>query len=63
MSSYNSYSSKIYRPEKDAVSRKQGIIRQPLGSKRSVFKHDPLVVLTYFVLLGVVISGLTSFGL
>jgi hypothetical protein len=63
MSSYNSCGSKMYRPEKNAFSRKQRITRQPLGSKRSVFKHDPLVVLTYFVLLGVIISGLTSFGL
>jgi hypothetical protein len=32
-------------------------------TKKSGFRQDPLVILTYFVLFGVLISGFTSFGL
>lgn len=33
-----------------------------LARKKRTFKHDPIVVLTYVVLVGVVLSGFTSFG-
>lgn len=37
--------------------------RKRLVGKKRGFKQDPVVVLTYFVLLGVLLSGFASFGL
>lgn len=39
------------------------LLRKTLVSKKSSFKQDPLILLTYFVLVGVLISGFASFGL
>lgn len=39
------------------------LVRKSLLGKKTGFKGDPVVVLTYFVLVGVFITGLTSFGL
>ena len=39
------------------------LARKTLMNKKSAFRQDPLVILTYFVLFGVLISGFTSFGL
>ena len=37
--------------------------RKVLINKKSCFRQDLLLVLTYFVLLGVLVSSFTSFGL
>lgn len=50
---------------------KKNRIRQPLTNnlnnkklrKKRGFRRDPIVMLTYFVLVGVLLSGLSSFGL
>ncbi|WP_198262619.1 hypothetical protein [sulfur-oxidizing endosymbiont of Gigantopelta aegis] len=34
-----------------------------LSRKKSSFRRDPVLILSYFVLVGVLISGLASFGL
>jgi len=49
---------------KNCLSRKKHLLRQSSASKKSDFKkQDPLLMLTYFVLLGVLLSSFTSFGL
>ena len=37
--------------------------KRRLVSKKRSFKQDPLLVLTYVVLVGVLLSGLMSFGI
>ena len=39
------------------------LTRKPLFNKKASFRHDPVVVLSYFVVFGVLISGFASFGL
>lgn len=39
------------------------LARKPLLRKKGNSRRDPVVVLTYVVLLGVLVSGFTSFGL
>ena len=46
------------------LGRKKSLLRQSSASKKTGFKQqDPLLILTYFVLLGVLLSSFTSFGL
>jgi hypothetical protein len=37
--------------------------RNKISRKKGSFRRDPVLVLTYFVLVGVLVSGLASFGL
>ena len=39
------------------------LVRRTLINKKRSFRQDPLLILTYFVLVGVLISGFASFGL
>lgn len=41
----------------------KSLVHKPLLRKKGNFRRDPVVVLTYVVLFGVLVSGLTSFGL
>ncbi len=60
MSAYSSNASLgLCRLGSKRLARKP-LLRKPLLRKRT---GDPVVVLTYFVLAGVLITGLTSFGL
>jgi len=45
------------------LGRNKRLLRQSPASKKAGFKQDPLLTLTYFVLLGVLVSSFTSFGL
>ncbi|MCW8931725.1 MAG: hypothetical protein OQL19_16020 [Gammaproteobacteria bacterium] len=37
--------------------------RKPLLRRKGSFRADPILVLTYFVFIGVLVSGFASFGL
>lgn len=47
---------------KNCFAPDKRLVRRTLISKKSSFRQDPLVILTYFVLVGVLVSGFTSFG-
>ncbi|MCK5697507.1 MAG: hypothetical protein KAI02_05045 [Gammaproteobacteria bacterium] len=47
---------------KNTFNRKLRLLRQLFVKKKTGFRQDPLVTLTYFVLIGVLISGIASFG-
>ena len=62
MGYYNSFGSKS-GSLKNCFGPDKRLPRKTLINKKSAFRRDPLVVLTYFVLLGVLVSGFASFGL
>jgi len=48
---------------KKRFKRKLRLLRQSFVKKKTGFREDPLLILTYFVLIGVLVTGLASFGL
>ncbi len=62
MNYHNSYDSKSSKLKSCFVPNKR-LHRKVFINKKSCFRQDPLLVLTYFVLLGVLVSSFASFGL